>query len=74
MREEDLLIIRSCFALSPNINADELRLVDELIEEIVDLNDQLDRATAANRHYLHHFFNGKIDEMVKTFKYMMTEQ
>ncbi|MBN8200514.1 hypothetical protein [Bacillus sp. NTK034] len=74
MREEDLLIIRQCFALSPNINADELRLVDELIEEIVSLDEQLERAVAANRHYLHHFFNGKIDEMAKTFKYMMTEQ
>ncbi|MEK5065934.1 hypothetical protein [Cytobacillus sp. FSL R5-0596] len=74
MKEEDLLIIRSCFALSPNINAEELRLVDELIEEIVSLNDELDRATAANRHYLFHFFNGSVEKMAETFKYMKSEQ
>ncbi len=74
MKEEDLLLIRQCFLLSPNINADELRLVDELIEEIVSLNDELDRATAANRHYLFHFFNGSVEKMVETFKYMKSEQ
>jgi hypothetical protein len=74
MKEEDLLVIRACFALSPNINADELRLVDELIEEIVSLDEQLERAVAANRHYLNYFFEGDISKMIQTFKYMKSEQ
>jgi len=73
MTEEELNLIIQYFKLVPP-DEDAQLLINDLVDEVKSLNRQLDNAMAANRHYLHYFFDGKIDEMAKTFKYMLRDQ
>ncbi|WP_394139612.1 hypothetical protein [Cytobacillus oceanisediminis] len=72
MREEDLKLIEQYFKLEQTFSAESepFTLITELIAEIRRQDAELDKLTALNRHYLHHFFNGDFNKMEATFKYL----
>ena len=53
-----------------DIDGESYTMVMALINKVYALEEQTDRLTSLNRHYLHHYFNGDVMKMQETFNYI----
>lgn len=76
MTKQDLSYLERFFAKQKEIlgnlaDKEQFEAISELFTEIHRLKEENSKLTELNRHYFHHFFDGKIDKMKETFKYLM---
>lgn len=53
-----------------DIDGESYTMVMALINKVYAMEEETDRLTAVNRHYLFHFFNGDVMKMQETFNYI----